>query len=112
MFVVFRSPVQWLHTISTHIDRGIKQVICVGPIRVIAQQLSRELGLREQARVKAAGPHALARRGTLDAETSEFEVWSIATAEGVRIVTSHQLHQLVSAVRGLSPASDPERFVP
>ncbi|SHO76453.1 Uncharacterized protein MSYG_0791 [Malassezia sympodialis ATCC 42132] len=102
--ISLNTPVCWLKTIDTLVSQGVKRFVCLGPGRTIAQQLSRELGLREQARVKAAGPHALARRGTLDEETSEFEVWSIATAEG--------LHQLVSAVRGLSPASDPERFVP
>jgi malonyl CoA-acyl carrier protein transacylase len=49
MFVALRSPAQWLHKISTYIDRGMKQFICVGLIRVIAQQLSRERTLRERA---------------------------------------------------------------
>ncbi|WFD21445.1 [acyl-carrier-protein] S-malonyltransferase [Malassezia equina] len=97
--IALNKPVCWLKTIDTLVSQGVKRFVCLGPGRTIAQQLSRELGLREQARVKAAGPHALARKGTLDEEASEFEVWSIATAEG--------LNQLVSAVRGLSPAPPP-----
>jgi len=82
--IALNTPVCWLKTIDTLVSQGVKRFVCLGPGRTIAQQLSRELGLREQARVKAAGPHALARKGTLDEEASEFEVWSIATAEGVR----------------------------
>ena len=88
MFVVFRSPVQWLHTISTHIDRGIKQVICVGPIRVIAQQFSRARTLRERAQTRHASPDIQARLGPLDEEASEFEVWSIDTVTGIEQLTN------------------------
>ncbi|WFD18429.1 [acyl-carrier-protein] S-malonyltransferase [Malassezia caprae] len=87
--VALNAPIRWLKTIDTLVSQGVKRFVCLGPGRTIAQQLSRELGLREQARVKAAGPHALARKGTLDEEASEFEVWSIATTDG--------LNQLVSA---------------
>lgn len=95
MRVALRSPVQWLHTISTLIDRGVRRFICLGPSRAIAQQLSRELALRERAQARHASPDIQARVGTLDEEASEFEVWSVATAEGIE--------QLTNALRKLSP---------
>ena len=95
MFVALRSPAQWLHKISTYIDRGMKQFICVGLIRVIAQQLSRELALRERALARHASADIQARVGTLDEVASEFEVWSVATAEGIE--------QLMNALCKLSP---------
>lgn len=79
------KPVRWLQTIDTLVEQGVRRFVCLGPGRAIAQQLSKEMALRERAMARCADAGARARQGTLDADESMFEVWSVATAEGVRI---------------------------
>lgn len=95
--VALSSPVRWLDTISTLVHHGVKRFVCLGPSRAIAQQLSRELALRDRAQAMQASPDIQARAGTLDEEASQFEVWSITTAEG--------MEQFANALRTLPPAA-------
>ena len=66
----------------------MKQFICIGPIRVIAQQFSRARTLRERAQTRHASPDIQARLGPLDEEASEFEVWSIDNVTGIEQLTN------------------------
>mgnify|MGYP001507487960 FL=1 len=81
-------PVNWLESIQTLLEQGVQRFVCLGPGRTIAQQLSKELAFRER--------HASTSQTELSAymnEQSDYEVWSVSTAEGVQ--------QLVQALRPL-----------
>ena len=90
--VALSTPVRWLNSIDTLVKEGARRFVCLGPSRAIAQQLSRELALRERAQ----GRDGLAGNCADDPESLAFEVWSVATAEGVE--------QLVSSLRSLRSA--------
>ncbi|KOS13277.1 malonyl -acyl carrier protein transacylase [Malassezia pachydermatis] len=94
--VALSEPVRWLDTINTLVQQGVQRFVCLGPGRAIAQQLSKELALRERAQ-RRKNPGQQQTAGTLDDEPSPFEVWSVTTAEGVA--------QLVTALQKVPPTS-------
>ncbi|WFD36806.1 [acyl-carrier-protein] S-malonyltransferase [Malassezia cuniculi] len=77
------TPVRWLDTINTLIDQGVRRFVCLGPGRALAHLLSKELAYRER--------HL---RGNESLDT-DFEVWSIATANDVHLLVN-SLRRLLS----------------
>ena len=65
------TPVRWLDTIETLVSQGVRRFVCLGPGRALAHLLSKELAFRERSQ---PGEQSL---------DTDFEVWSIATANDV-----------------------------
>lgn len=78
-------PVRWIDAISTLVHENVRRFICLGPGRACAHQLSKELAYYEKSFADASGASSKALEGTLDEPPSEFEVWSVSTAQGVRV---------------------------